>query len=333
MIFVVSTGRSGTQSLTALLDSLPGHRCLHEPAPALVRESASWRSGEMTTEEVASLLRETRSPTVDGDVYCESNQTISLIIPVAAEVFPEARFIWLVRSGLDVVASAYQKQWYSGHSENHDRYEDCPPVEKEWIDWRVRADRVGDMGSADWEALSRFGKCCWYWGYVNRVIGSDLAGIAAGRTFFLRLETLQDHLPDLVRWTGGEWEGDVEAPRRNKALRVPYHWSGWSGEEKGLFDRFCGDVMDRHYPTWRGAVDAEGALFAATALSGLQSKAREDSEKIISLRGHLKAQIERSERLRSRLDWIMSAPSWKLSAPLRKLEELVRGRWEENDRE
>lgn len=325
MYFVVSTGRSGTQSLTALLEALPGYRAFHEPEPALVRESAAFRYGDLGQEAVAAILRDTRTPQVDGLVYCESNQTISLLLPVAADIFPEARFIWLIRNGLDVVASAYQKQWYSGHSENHDRYEDCPPVERQWIDWRIRGDLSGEMTEQEWEALSRFGKCCWYWGYVNRTIEKDIAGLSGDRRFFLRLENLDGTLPELLDWIGVAGRASIQAPRRNMALRVPYHWSGWSGEEKGLFDRFCGDVMDRHYPTWRGAVDDEGALFAATALAGLQAKAREDSEEIISLRGHLKAQIERSERLHRRVEGIMSSVSWKLAAPLRKLEGFLRG--------
>ena len=225
--------------------------CPHEPSPELILESSTYHYGNMSDDEIKGILRETRHHTIDGSIYCESNQTLSLLIPVLTDVFPDARYIWLIRNGLDVVASVYQKQWYTGHSENHDRYEDCPPIERAWIDGRIEGDRCGDMSTIEWNKLVRFGRCCWYWSYVNRIIESDLNKYAAGRFKLLRLEELDMELSKVIRWMGLKAAIVPTAKRYNVAKRNPYYWTMWTDQQRATFDYWCGNPMDRFYPAWR----------------------------------------------------------------------------------
>lgn len=253
MFFVLSTGRSGTMSIAKTLSLLHGIVCLHEPPPELILESSAYHCGRIPAGEIKKIIRKTRKPEINGSIYCESNQTLSLLIPVLADLFPSARYIWLIRNGLDVVASAYQKQWYTGHSENHSRYEDGSPIEKAWIDGRIRGDRCHDMSRQKWAELDRFGRCCWYWGYLNRVIENNLNQYASGRYFVLRLEEIDRKLKDLVKWMGIEVAMLPLAERFNPAKREPYHWSKWTLEEKTTFEHFCGGLMNRFYPSWKDA--------------------------------------------------------------------------------
>ena len=158
IFFILSTGRSGTKTIAESLSGLP-----------------DYRYGRLKDESLRQFLLETRQPIVNGEVYGESNQTLSLIVPVLAKSFPKAKFIWLIRSGLDVVSSIFSRQWYTGHSANHDRYEDCPPLEKAWIDGRIMGDLCGDVPFAKWKKMNPFARCCWYWAYVNRTIEKDLS--------------------------------------------------------------------------------------------------------------------------------------------------------------
>lgn len=251
MFFVVSTGRSGTKTIANVLSLIEGCVCLHEPAPELILESSSYRYGTVSASDLCKILLETRSPRMNASVYCESNQTLALIIPVLAEAFPQARYVWLIRNGLDVVASAYQKQWYTGHSENHDRYEDCPPIERAWIDGRIEGDRCRDMTAIEWSRLDRFGRCCCYWSHVNRMIESDLNKYAAGRFKMLRLEEIDRQLPTIIDWMGMKAVIVPKAGRYNEAKRDPYYWTRWTIEERGTFEHWCGNLMDRYYPRWR----------------------------------------------------------------------------------
>lgn len=247
MLFILSSGRSGTTTLARWLTAVDGITCLHEPEPTLIREASAYRYGERDGAEIAAVLRETRPFT--PPLYAESNQTLALLVPLLADIWPDAKFVWLLRNGRDVVASAMQKQWYSGHSAAYNRYEDATPTQQAWIDGRLRGDKLGDMRTAEWEALSRFGKCCWYWHAVNRLIETDLA--AAGiEPFLLRLETLPEQVDALLAWLGTAAQ-PPEIPQANTAKRPPYHWSHWSEAERALFEQLCGAQMDRWYADWR----------------------------------------------------------------------------------
>ena len=238
-------------TIAVLLSLLDHCVCLHEPSPELILESSAYRYGSIKHSEIKSILVSSRSERINGSIYCEANQTFSLVIPALVDAFPYARFVWLMRNGLDVVASTYQKQWYSGHSENHDRYEDCPPLEKAWIDGRIEGDRCGDMSAVEWGRLDRFERCCWYWSYVNRIIESDLNEYASNRFKLLRLEELDIKLPEVIRWMGLKAAVVPTARRYNVAKRRPYHWTRWTDHQRLMFEHWCGGLMDRFYSTWR----------------------------------------------------------------------------------
>lgn len=256
--FIVTTGRSGSTTIARALSVLHNVHAVHEPPPELILESSGYRYGTTSAEEVRTLLRETRTLVARRSIYVESNQTLSLIIPEIVHVFPKARFIWLIRNGIDVVASTMQKQWYTGHSENHDRYVDCPPLQQAWIDGRIAADRCGQMSGPQWQALGRFEKCCWYWDYVNRLIGDDLAKHARGWFILVRLEELDRRLPEIMQWMNVRAAVLPATPRSNKAKRQPYGLSNWSPSEREVFMRRCSELMDRYYPDWRRDDDIVG---------------------------------------------------------------------------
>lgn len=287
MFFILSTGRSGSTSIACALNRVAGFHAVHEPAPDLILESAGYRYGEVSPAAVRKLLEETRFPTMNGSIYCESNQTLSLIIPELVAVFPQARFIWLVRNGLDVVASAYQKQWYTGHSENHAEYEVCSPIEKAWIDGRIRADKVGEMSEYEWDSLYRFGKCCWYWGYVNQIIRFDLEQHAQDRFFILRLEEMEQRFSQLVAWMGKDTQRISAVERDNVAKRVPFHWTGWSAAQHATFLKWCGEQMDIHYPSWRDVTGENARLFIKPAIDGLQNMIKDRQERLMQLKNEL----------------------------------------------
>jgi hypothetical protein len=301
MFFIVSTGRSGTQTIARTLSLLPGCVCLHEPSPELILESSQYRYGKIDQIELSNLLRESRQRTVNGCVYCEANQTLSLIIPVLTDVFPEARYIWLIRNGLDVVASAYQKQWYTGHSENHDRYEDCSQLEKAWIDGRIQGDLCGDLNADDWRKLDRFGRCCWYWSYVNRVIDADLHKYSPDRFLMLRIEDIDKDFESIVDWMGLKDEVVPSVGRYNISKRVPYHWTEWSAEERKTFDYWCGDLMGRFYPRWRTCFDKDFELFVTSAFKNIKQKREIALEQVKLKDGQLKEQSDLLQQYREQL--------------------------------
>ncbi len=252
IFFVLSTGRSGTQTIAQSLSGLRDCICLHEPAPPLILESSAYRYGRLDGEKLKQLILQTRRPMINGKIYGESNQISSLIVPVITASFPKAKFIWMIRNGLEVVASIFSRQWYTGHSANHERYEDCPPIEKAWIDGRIMGDLCGDVPFAKWKSMDSFARCCWYWSYVNRTIEKDLKDYCSiGRYRKIKLEEIEKELPQIIEWLGLDPVPDLKCGRHNSAHYKLYRWQKWTLEERKTFLYWCGPLMDRLYPAWR----------------------------------------------------------------------------------
>lgn len=301
-----------------MLSQIDGCVCLHEPAPELILESSAYRYGSITESDLGKILLESRFPRLGGSVYCESNQTLSLIIPILAEVFPQARYIWLIRNALDVVASAYQKQWYTGHSENHDCYEDCSPMEKDWIDGRIQGDLCGDMGTNEWQKLDRFGRGCWYWSYVNRLIEKDLTCYAPGRFFFLRIEDIDREARNLLEWMDFRFKVVPAVNHHNVAKRIPYHWTEWSDKERRIFEYWCADLMDRFYSSWRTFTGKGSDTFFTPALRGLKKQIEKKDEQ-------LKQKDEQLKQKDEVISSLLNTWSWRITKPLRQTVEWLKG--------
>lgn len=251
MFFILGTGRCGTLSLANALLEQTACVCLHEPEPTLIAEAPAYRYGDFPADELVALLRATRSPMLNHKPYGESNQNLSLVIPALEQAFPGSKYAWLLRSGLDVVASLVGRGEYSGGLIGHS-YEQCTPVQRRWIDGRIRGDRCGDVSGEQWRAMTAFEKCCWYWSYVNRTIDQDLqTHIGQERACLVTLEALPDHVGQLVDWLGLKPHSTVQMRYENSASYSLHSCDVWSTEEWGAFEQWCGPLMDRVYPDWR----------------------------------------------------------------------------------
>lgn len=251
MFFILGTGRCGTLSLANTLLEQTACVCLHEPEPTLIEEAPAYRYGDFRDDELVALLRATRSPMLNHKPYGESNQNLSLVIPGLEQAFPGSKYVWLIRSGLDVVASLVGRGEYSGGLIGRS-YEDCTPLQQRWIDGRIRGDRCGDVSQEQWGAMTAFERCCWYWSYVNRVIEQDLqAHGGKDRARLVTLEALPDQVDQLVDWLGLKPYSAVQMRRENRASYELHGCDSWFPTEWNAFERWCGPLMDRVYPDWR----------------------------------------------------------------------------------
>jgi hypothetical protein len=117
-IFVLSTGRAGTQYLTSLFDSLKGFHSEHEPQPELLYASR-WAYEHKDQEELleaaflAGRYELIRNSFLEGKTYVETNNRLSFLAPGIAKAFPKARFVHLIRHPEAFVRSGIQRKWYS----------------------------------------------------------------------------------------------------------------------------------------------------------------------------------------------------------------------------
>lgn len=249
MFFILSSGRCGSSTVATGLNRSPDCLCLHEPAPRLVRDIVDCAHGQGDARELVKLLRITRQPVKDGKVYGESSLIFGLVVPVLREAFPEARYIWLVRDGRDVAASCHAWGHYRPVEESLRL--GMPHKAVEWARHRLRADLCGEMGPAEWEGLTRFEKCCWWWSKVNRLIESELARLPPERHLLVRLETLEAQGGGLWPFLGVRPPRRPDFSPRNASYDPVVGWDRWTQSERESFARLCGGVMDRLYPGWR----------------------------------------------------------------------------------
>jgi hypothetical protein len=291
-VFVVGTGRSGTTTIASLASRVPGCVVDHEREPKLLEEVTRYFEGRLQHHELIELLQRTRNPEAIGGtrVAGEANQRLSFVLPALAEAFPQARLVWLLRDGRDAVASMHHRGWYDLRET-----ERGPRATRDWARTRVRGDVVGDLTTAEWEALDAFGRCCWYWSYTNRLIAADADRLGV-TILAVKLEELERALPDLASFLGVEELAALSVPKANIASSgKPTSWRLWSRRRRAVFERLCGEVMDVHYPGWRGqmAFGFRGTLLAG-GLGG-----------ILQLRGGL---ASKTWRLRARIGLARGVP-------------------------
>ncbi len=309
MLFVVSTGRSGSQTLSMVLTQSPDMLCLHEPHPQLVKESAAFRYGRLNLDDAVELLRRTRPARLEGRRYGETNNRLALLLPAVRRAFPEAQIIWLLRDGRSFVASELQRGAYR-------RLSPLPWRRSKWDRWRLSGAAARAVEPQQWESWSAFEKICWQWGWVNRLIASDLADLGPEQKRVLRIEDLASQLPDLSTWLDIE-SVSFHIPRSNARREVPEEvrqatrhpnavaevagWEGWTRRQREIFERHAGDVMDEHYPGWRSAAGEWQPLPATTSES-------QEADGESRLRYELaRAMVERAE-LRSELAELKGRP-------------------------
>lgn len=252
-VFILGTGRSGTHAMSQMLSQLDGCYVPHEIEPLLLSEVVRYLRGELKKEDIVALLRSTRSPAVVGGALLsgESNQRLSFILPCLREAFPDARYLWMIRDGREVVASTMQRGWYTN------AYDRMDSRRAAWERYRVRADDVGELSSSEWEAMSVLEKNCWYWSYTNRLIERDTKQLGLN-VLQLRLPTVQKHMKEVMSFLGLPSLAPSAFMRTNAENNVrlwypgrPIHWRYWSGSHRRAFEDVAGQAMDQFFGGWR----------------------------------------------------------------------------------
>ncbi len=163
-IFVLSTGRAGTQSLTHLLSICPEVHSEHEPNPRLIQTSYQYYQQKFSAEtktqqEWKDLVLAARDDLIfqanrDGKIYLETNNRMTYLAPVLAEIFPASQFIHLHRHPFEFVRSGIRRNYYQGHN---------------WDFARIHP--AGTHPDAQrWLTMSQMAKVAWNWQAVNQHI-------------------------------------------------------------------------------------------------------------------------------------------------------------------
>lgn len=260
--FVLSSGRSGSQTVSHTLTQSPSCLCLHEPHPQLVKESAQFAYRYAGHDPLAALIRRTRDALGAGvATYGETNNRLALVAEPLLAAYPSAKFVWLLRDGRDFVASEVQRGAYDPQAK--------PPwAVSKWDRWRVAGDKCGVVSPETWSEWDVFERACWQWSWVNERIRSFVLGLPVDQWRVCRIEEFAGEVSRLGDWLDLE-PVNYLVPRSNRRRAgddpdgtdrsVPNNvdevatWDDWTLEQRATFERHCSWLMDQHYRGWRNS--------------------------------------------------------------------------------
>lgn len=200
-VFILGSGRSGTFQMVKMLENIPGIEAHHEYLfENILKPAVLYRMQVTSHEAVKKLLTTTHVPAVyysNAPVWVDSSNALPWIVKPLYELFPNARFIHLVRDGRKVVSSFFNKftevvyddqcvnivdRWLA----NPDAVPEPPPEKKYWRPFPVR----GEMYYEEFKRYNRFQRLSYYWQDVNLRIRESLVSVPDAQKLFLHLEDL-----------------------------------------------------------------------------------------------------------------------------------------------
>lgn len=241
MIFVMGSGRSGTQLISDLLDSTGMAKVFHEPnfwedvsTMDTLRKDAAIAVRYWQEFRILEVYRRWMEKP-EAQIYGEVNGTIRYQAPAIKKIFPNSKMLLVVRDGRAVVRSVMGwPQFYGPKSKG--AYALSPLTDDPYLD--------------EWPRMSRFEKICWSWNdtheflmrYISPIHWLQLERLTSDYDYFtehfsryINIEMPYDH-----------WFARVSKKSRNstKVYGFP-EWKEWSGTQRKGFIRICGGTMSK----------------------------------------------------------------------------------------
>lgn len=239
LLFVMSSGRSGTQLISDLLDASGKAVVFHEPN---FREDVSTMDIlRSDAEQALRYWQEFRSVEVyrrwkaapNASMYGEVNGTIRYQAHAIKQLYPRAKMLLLARDGRGVVRSVMGwPQFYNPGSKGAYALAPLPD----------------DPFYLAWPRMTRFEKVCWQWRDTNeslmRFIPPShwlaLEHVTSDFNYFTERfsRNVGIDIPHEV------WQAKVSHKSRNASGEYGFPaWEEWSGEQQESFVRICGGTM------------------------------------------------------------------------------------------
>ena len=182
-VFVLSTGRVGTMLLTRLFELEKGLYIEHEALPEMLYTGklayADPSNIEFTKGAfMAGRYEAIRDCQLQNLRYVETNNRLTFFAPAMAALFPNAKFIHLLRHPDSFVSSGIQRNWYTGKTITDE----------------------GRIAPAKDSGIERQqDKIAWLWNATNAFIEDFKEGAGKDRTLTVRAEDLFSNTEEAER--------------------------------------------------------------------------------------------------------------------------------------
>lgn len=234
-VFLVGSARSGTTLLSNVLDAGVGIDNFGEPPETFQSRfglSVFDRRflGLTSIDAIREELLESRLPLLnEGRIYVEKWPGNAFLVRELHSVFPNARFVHIVRDGRAVADSAFRRyggEWLTGSlniftnlAMNREGFDSTlPMMARGGLRWRLQVEAAIEAFDA----------------------------LPPESAYTLRYEDLQKSpeqtVEALFRFVGARYDAE-RVPEIRISERRP--WEGWPDEDKEAFKRVAGDLMER----------------------------------------------------------------------------------------
>ena len=256
--FIVSSGRSGTQMMTKIFEQFPNTEIHHEYMVNIIQPlAAQYYMGLVSKEFVCEKLKETHKQSIfysEKEVWGDSSNKLSWIIDCLNEVFPNAKFIHIVRDGRKVVSSFFNKlsnECYDDRSvqilrnwvERPNEFPKPPPEKKYW--WNIPIKNYKE--SDDFKKYDQFERICFHWKEVNSRIFDSLKHVEDKRKKFFKLEDLvmdSKKIKELLEFLELDYDKSIlELLKKPHNVNIPKDFQ-LNEEQKKQFVKIAGTMMD-----------------------------------------------------------------------------------------
>lgn len=244
-VFFLSTGRAGTKWFSDLLAADTSLKVLHNPYPNLAYQnklafkllqdkSAGKREKEML-KEFYLLARENhiRYSVKTSRRLVETNNAISFFAPVIRELFPEAKFVHLIRHPIDFIRSGYKRNYYTGAPEDQKRLE---PLD----------------GKVYWEEMNRIGKIAWLWKETNKFIEEFKPRVESGKFFTLSFSNFnEENIRKMISFLDVNIDHHrivkrIDKPTNIQRTGTAPDFEQWEESDQMHVKNLCGDLAKRY---------------------------------------------------------------------------------------
>lgn len=157
-VFVLSTGRCGTMLLTKILSTFSGAEVYHEPYPEFIwHNKYAYENHSINPLTVSMIFDAARYEMIrlaflNNKTYIETNNRITFFAHQIAELYPNAKFIHLIREPVSFVKSGFGRNWYHGKTI--------------YDEGRI----IDHTGVERWRKYETIEKIAWLWGTTNDFI-------------------------------------------------------------------------------------------------------------------------------------------------------------------
>lgn len=196
VVFVLSTGRAGSQTIAKMFKADSAVSAFHETFYYLInRMSVEYLAGKITRDKVKQkliLYFKNASFIKPDTLYLESDQMFSPFIQILEEIFDTPKYIWLIRHPKTFMHSATSRGWFAEGRPDFREEKVLIDPQKSVSFMRITGDLTEDYTESDWQHLDQRKKVLWYWKYWNGLIKDGLDEIPDDRKLFLQLEKLNE---------------------------------------------------------------------------------------------------------------------------------------------